>query len=66
MQWKHYKGMTDFLITDLKVLENTMAVLAIVTFNHLQGLKIRINCHKDDLDELDRSFMSFLAKPMTG
>ena len=43
-----------------KVLENTMTVLAKVTFSNLQVLKTRINGHDDDLDQLKKYFSPFL------
>ena len=39
-----------------------MAVLAKATFNDLRGLKMRVNGYEEDIDELDKSFMSFLEK----
>ena len=50
-----------FFYSRLKVLENTRAALAKVTFSELQALKTIINGYDDDLDILHKNFQSFLT-----
>ena len=54
-----YKNDNRFFYNRIKVLENTMAVLAKATFNNLQALQTRINWQDDDLAILDKNLWHF-------